>query len=93
MELIYRASTYNRSPDKASNLPFRQVRQAGAAYILNYHALTYRIDPKTKRSIVFVKPAAYELVCRAMTFLVNRDEQGEVTAINSSASRSLKWLF
>lgn len=92
MELIYRATTYNYNPKRTPTRPFQQVREAGAVYNLNYHAFTYRVDPNVKQSKVFVEPAAYELIYRGMTYSVNRNEQGEVIAINSSRNRSPKWL-
>lgn len=92
MELIYRATTYNYNPNKTPTRPFQQVREAGAVYNKNYHAFTYRVDPNVKQSKVFAGSAAYELIYRGMTYSINRNEQGEVIAITSSANRSSKWL-
>ncbi len=64
MELIYRGTTYNYNPDKTPGRPFKQVREAGPAYNLNYRGVTYRVDPNAKQSEFSVRPAAYELIYR-----------------------------
>lgn len=67
MQLIYRATTYNRSPDKASARPFRQVREPGEAYNLTYRSETYRIDPKIK-PVEPARPAVYKAIYRGIIF-------------------------
>ncbi|WP_250123427.1 DUF4278 domain-containing protein [Chroococcidiopsis sp. CCMEE 29] len=68
MELIYRGTTYERHPSKASGRPFRQVREPGVAYNLSYRGVTYRIDPNAKPAEVPVKPVAYKLIYRGVTY-------------------------
>jgi hypothetical protein len=88
MKLIYRGTTYNYNPaNVASRRPFQHTRTSDSAYELIYRGNTYRVEPAAIAKAP-VKPVAYELIYRGMTYWVNRNEQGEVTAITSSANPS-----
>lgn len=68
MKLIYRGTSYNYNPDKTPGRPFQQVREAGSAYNLEYRGINYHVDPNAKYSKVVVRPAAYELIFRGITY-------------------------
>jgi Domain of unknown function (DUF4278) len=86
MELIYRGTTFNYDPAEraASRLAQRTDR---SPYELTYRGRTYRIDP-TVIPETDVEPVVYELNYRGTTYQVNRNEQGKITAISSSAHSS-----
>lgn len=90
MKLIYRGNTYNYNPNNVTaRRPFQHTRTSDSAYELIYRGNTYRVKPAAIAKAP-VKPAAYELIYRGVTYWVNRNEQGEVTTITSSAKPSKK---
>jgi hypothetical protein len=90
MKLYYRGLSYEYDPSKADNRktgkPFQQIRGIGSAYDLIYRGATYHVDPNIKAAEVPVPPATYTLIYRAITYLVNRTAQGEVTVVTQPAS-------
>ncbi|MGL4623241.1 DUF4278 domain-containing protein [Chroococcidiopsis sp.] len=68
MKLTYRGMTYERHPSKASDRPFVQVREPGAAYNLSYRGVTYRIDPQTKATQVPTTLVGHKLIYRGITY-------------------------
>jgi Domain of unknown function (DUF4278) len=83
MKLFYRGTTFNYDPAEraASRLAQRTDR---SPYELTYRGHTYRIDP-TVIVETSVESTVYELHYRGTTYQVQRNEQGEITAIASSA--------
>lgn len=82
MKLIYRGTTYDRNPSQASDRPFQQFRESGAAYNLSYRGVTYRIDPNAK-PVEPAPPEVYQAIYRGITYLVNSTGRGEVTLLAS----------
>jgi Domain of unknown function (DUF4278) len=84
MQLFYRGTTFNYDPAEraARRLDKRTFR---APYELMYRGTTYRIDPMAL-SEASLKPGVYELNYRGTTYQMHCNEQGEVTAINSSVN-------
>jgi|ERR671933_1724074 hypothetical protein len=90
MKLIYRGNTYNYNPaNVTARRPFQHTRTSDSAYELIYRGNTYQVEP-TAIAKAPVKPEAYELIYRGVTYWVNRNEQGEVTAMTLLANSSKK---
>jgi YD repeat-containing protein len=86
MELIYRGTTFNYDPaERAASLLAQ--RTSDSPYELTCRGRTYRIDP-TVIMETSGKPVVYDLNYRGTTYQVQRNEQGRVTAIASSAHSS-----
>ncbi len=68
MELIYRGTTYERHPSKASSRPFHQVRGSQAADRHTYRGVTYCVDPSAKSTEVPAKLAAFKMIYRGVTY-------------------------
>ncbi len=84
MQLFYRGTTFNYDPaERAARRP--DERAFRAPYELMYRGRTYRIDPMAIPE-TSLKPEVYELNYRGTTYQMHRNEQGEVTAINSSVN-------
>ncbi len=86
MELIYRGTTFNYDPAERA-VPHPAQRTFESPYELIYRGTTYRIDP-TVIPETDVEPVVYELNYRGTTYQMNRNEQGKITAITSSAHSS-----
>lgn len=84
MQLIYRGYTYEYDSSKPVGRPFQPAPRLGRAYDLIYRGTTYRVDPDAKRAEVPVEPATYKLIYRAMTYLVHRTAQGDVSILTQS---------
>ena len=68
MKLIYRGTTYERHPSKASSRPCQQLREPGAVYNLSYRGVPYRVDPNAKPAFFPVKPVVYKLIYRSAIY-------------------------
>jgi hypothetical protein len=84
MQLIYRGTTFNYDPAERAARRLDE-HTFTAPYELMYRGTTYRIDPMAIPE-TSLKPGVYELNYRGTTYQMHRNEQGEVTAINSSVN-------
>lgn len=78
MKLIYRGLSFDYDPAKsAACRPCDHPQTSQTPYELIYRGNKYRIDPN---AIVkaHVQPMSYKLIYRAITYSVNRNEQGQV---------------
>ncbi len=88
MKLIYRGTTYDYNPaNVTARRPFQHTHTRNSAYELIYRGNTYQVEP-TAITQTPVEPVTYELIYRGTILRVNRNEQGEVTAMTSSANPS-----
>ncbi len=86
MQLIYRGQTYTYNPAQATApRPFQPTRTPQPVRELIYRGCTYRVAP-TPATKPALQPRQYELIYRGTIYQVNRNEQGEVTAINPSGN-------
>ncbi len=89
MKLIYRGNTYDYDPtqSRAGNggRPVKSAPRLQAPYTLLYRGETYCVDPTADPLQVSALPQAYELLYRGSTYHVNRDAQGNLTALTQSA--------
>lgn len=83
MQLFYRGTTFNYDPAERAASRLAQCTDR-SPYELTYRGHTYRIDP-TVIAETSVEPAVYKLNYRGTVYQVQRNEQGEITAIASSA--------
>lgn len=86
MKLIYRGLSFDYNPAKcATRHPCQRPQTSQVPYELIYRGNKYRVDPNAMTAAP-IQPVTYKLIYRAITYWVNRNEQGKVTAISTSAA-------
>lgn len=89
MKLISRGLTFDYDPAKSGACrPSQRTNSSQTPYELIYRGNKYRVAPnaiakrcEAQSAKPSVQPFTYELIYRAITFWVHRNEQGKVTAL------------
>lgn len=86
MKLIYRGITYDYDPTKReTSCPFEHTHTSQTPYELIYRGHKYWVDPNAICAKPSVQPVTYKLLYRGISYLVYRNEHGELTAIAPSS--------